>query len=262
MNTTLNKIKSHALPFGVLENLLKYLGKASPDDEDLPILTVLDSNGLDDALLCLLAVDGCDIEKRRFALFCAKQVQYLLTDEHSRNAILVADLWCDGKATDEEMEAAYAAALSSSATYAKRAAYAAEDVSTATYDANMANAASAAYDDTYATRAANDASDAYEAASAAFGIASAASAASSAACFAAYIDANSSAIYAANYAADTYSAAAYAPSHAATEAFIRAKQAHELRRICELSDQNRLTTKDSIHTMNQIHGNKTRLRND
>ena len=33
--------------------LLSYLGKASADDEPLDLLTILESNGLDDAIWCL-----------------------------------------------------------------------------------------------------------------------------------------------------------------------------------------------------------------
>jgi len=45
--------------------LLRNLGKTMPDGEPLKITTILDSNGLDDAMWCLRAVDE---RQRRSAL--------------------------------------------------------------------------------------------------------------------------------------------------------------------------------------------------
>ncbi|OZB49425.1 MAG: hypothetical protein B7X60_01300 [Polynucleobacter sp. 39-45-136] len=140
MKTTLNQIREHRPCSGGWEKLLKHLGKTKADDEELSILTILDSNGLDDALWCLRAVEGHDIEKRSFAVFCAKQVEHLLTDERSRNAIAVAERWCDGQATDDELDAAYAAANAAA--------------HSAAYSAARAAANSAAH---FAARAAADA---------------------------------------------------------------------------------------------------------
>jgi hypothetical protein len=47
-----------------------------------------------------------DITLRRFACWCARQVWHLLTDERSRHAVETAELFCDGKATLEELAAA------------------------------------------------------------------------------------------------------------------------------------------------------------
>ena len=51
-----------------------------------------------------------DKELRLFAVFCARQVEHLLTDDRSRNAITVAEKFANGEATKEELEAAWAAA--------------------------------------------------------------------------------------------------------------------------------------------------------
>jgi hypothetical protein len=51
-----------------------------------------------------------DITLRRYACFCARQVWDLLTDERSKNAIIVAERFCDGKVTKKELEAAEQAA--------------------------------------------------------------------------------------------------------------------------------------------------------
>ena len=57
MKTTLNDIKSYGPCFFGWKVLLRSLGKTRADDAPLKITTILDSNGLDDALWCLRAVD-------------------------------------------------------------------------------------------------------------------------------------------------------------------------------------------------------------
>jgi hypothetical protein len=78
MKTTLNKIREHSPRKNGWEKLLTTLGKTKADDDPLDLLTILDSNGLDDTLWCLRAVDGHDAEIRKLA--CAY-------------ALMVADLW-------------------------------------------------------------------------------------------------------------------------------------------------------------------------
>ena len=51
--TTLNAIRAASPCHDGWTKLLKHLGKTSADDEPLPLLTVLDSNGIDDALWVL-----------------------------------------------------------------------------------------------------------------------------------------------------------------------------------------------------------------
>jgi hypothetical protein len=106
MKTTLNKIRSrHPCEDGWVK-LLKHLGKTKSDDEPLEIKTIIESNGLDDALWCLRAVDGEDRKMRLFAVFCARQVQHLITDPKSIAAIDVAERYANGDATSEEMDEA------------------------------------------------------------------------------------------------------------------------------------------------------------
>ena len=50
------------------------------------------------------------IKDRRFACRCVRAVWHLLTDQHSRNAVEVTELFCDGKATQGELDAAELAA--------------------------------------------------------------------------------------------------------------------------------------------------------
>ena len=58
MKTTLNKVREHSPCADGWEKLLSYPGKTKADDEEISILTILDSNGLQDALWCLRAVEG------------------------------------------------------------------------------------------------------------------------------------------------------------------------------------------------------------
>ena len=93
----------------------------------------------------------------------------LLTDERSRTAIETAERWAEGKATDEELSAAYAAAYAAyaaahaaaNAAHADAAAYAAYN---ATATRTAANAAAYAADAAVAAAAANAAVDAANAA--------------------------------------------------------------------------------------------------
>lgn len=110
MYTTLNKIRE-CRPcvikkdddFG-FRKLLNYLNKQTSDNDKLSLLTILNSNGLDDALWCLMAVDGYKKEKRLFAVFCAKKVKHLMKDERSLRAIEVAEKYSNEEATEEELE--------------------------------------------------------------------------------------------------------------------------------------------------------------
>ena len=110
MKTTLNKIRERKPCTSGWEKLLSYLGKTKADDEQLSILTILDSNGLDDAIWCLRAVEGRDKEIRLFAVWCARQVQHLLTDQRSLDALDVAERYANGDATEAELTAARDAA--------------------------------------------------------------------------------------------------------------------------------------------------------
>ena len=126
MYTTLNEIRIHSPCSEGWEKLLKHLEKTKSDDAPLSFLTILESNGLDDALWCLRAAPK-DWEStiRMFAVWCAKQVEHLMTDERSKNALLVAQNHALGLATDEELAAADAAWAASLA--ARAAAWAARD---------------------------------------------------------------------------------------------------------------------------------------
>ena len=121
MKTTLRKIRA-ADPCGMrLEDansvrylkLRHHLGRGYGDDTPVDIATILDSNGLDDALWCLRAVDGHAREKLLYAYWCARQVPSLMGDPSSVTAIDVAERNANGAASNDELaagaEAAWAA---------------------------------------------------------------------------------------------------------------------------------------------------------
>ena len=110
MKTTLNAIREHSPCADGWEQLLRHLGKTQADDDPLTILTVLESNGLDDALWALRAVQGHDREIRLFAVWCARQVQHLMTDARSYHALDVAEQFANGLASETDLHAAWAAA--------------------------------------------------------------------------------------------------------------------------------------------------------
>ena len=122
MKTTLNKIRACSPCASGWTKLLKNLGKTHADDEPLAITTILDSNGLDDALWCLRAVEGHQKEMRLYAVDCARSVQHLMTDARSLAAIDVAERHAHGLATDAELTAAWAAAWAAASDAASDAA--------------------------------------------------------------------------------------------------------------------------------------------
>ena len=125
MELTLNMIRAKSPCYDGWKKILKYLGKSGGDDEPLDLLTVLDSNGLDDALW-VLDQTGCNPRLvRHFAAWCAEQVLPLFEaerpgDTRPRDAIAVA---LDDSATDGERAAAGAAARAAAGAAAWAAAW-------------------------------------------------------------------------------------------------------------------------------------------
>ena len=122
------------------------LGITEPSDEQISYERLLDSLGLDDALLLCRAEPDLAPIWRRYAVWCARQVQNLMTDQRSLSALDVARRHANGQATDEELAAAMAAADD-----ARAAAWAAADAAWATWAA--AAAAKAVWAATWAAHA-------------------------------------------------------------------------------------------------------------
>lgn len=79
-------------------------------DAEIPLLDILKSNGLDDALWVLHCVLDADRDLSLFAVWCARQVEHLMEDQRSKDALNVAERFVNGEATDKEREAAQDAA--------------------------------------------------------------------------------------------------------------------------------------------------------
>ena len=148
MKTTLNEIKRHDPCAAGWKKLLRHLGKGRSDDEPLPIATVLDSNGIEDALWCLRAVSGHNRELRLFAVWCARQVERLMTDRRSKDALDVAVRYANNDATTDALTAARDAAWDAAGDAALAAAWdaAGDAAGAAAWAAAEAAAGAAAWD--------------------------------------------------------------------------------------------------------------------
>ena len=75
--TTLSRIRDAKPCEDGWAKLLKHLGKTKADDEPLELLTVLESNGLDDALWVLSYAMPDDRLARHFQAWCVEQVLHI-----------------------------------------------------------------------------------------------------------------------------------------------------------------------------------------
>ena len=126
--------------------------------EPISLSFILENNGLNDALWALHCIKDADRDIRLFSVWCARQVQHLMRDSRSTNALDVVERFANGKATKEELEAARDAAYAASAD-AWAAARDAESAAWAAASAAASHNASAAWaaardvrDDTYAAQ--------------------------------------------------------------------------------------------------------------
>ncbi len=86
------------------------LNITEPSDEPISYAHLLDVLGLEDALWCCQAEPDLAPVWRRYAVWCARQVQHLMTDQRSLDALDVAERHASGAATDEELAAVRGAA--------------------------------------------------------------------------------------------------------------------------------------------------------
>jgi len=115
-------------------------GNSADMNAEFPLSDVLDSNALDDALWCLRCLPEHDKLWRKYAVWCARQVQHLMTDQRSVDALDVAWRHSEGEATDADLAAAKPATLAAAAAAAAQAAASAQ----AAWAAAQAAAGSAA----------------------------------------------------------------------------------------------------------------------
>lgn len=156
---SLNEIRKHSPCKQGWEKLLK--SKQNTHwEEQFPLSDIIDSNGIDDALWCLRARPEHSKLWRKYAVWCARQVEHLMTDNRSKSALDVAWRHSEGVATDQELAAAVAAAAlaaewAASWLAARNAARAAWDAAAgAARDAARAAAGAAAADSIAAAAAA------------------------------------------------------------------------------------------------------------
>jgi chemotaxis protein histidine kinase CheA len=149
MTTTLKAIRRHKPCSHGWTKLLKHLNKTKPDDEPLSLLTVLESNGLYDAIWCL-CTEPTPERTQRFALAVARRVEHLSPAAKACND--TAERYLNGLATKAKLRDARHTAQAAADASADEASYA------AAYAANAANAAANATNaaDFAATNAAAD----------------------------------------------------------------------------------------------------------
>jgi hypothetical protein len=123
--TTLNRIRAHSPCEDGWRKLLAGLGKTEADNDPLPYARIVEINGIADALWACRAEPKYAKEWRLFAVWCARQVEHLMTDERSKRACDVAERYALGQATDEELAAARDAARAAAWAVASDAASAA-----------------------------------------------------------------------------------------------------------------------------------------
>ena len=152
ITTTLDKIREHRPCADGWEKLLSHLGKTKADDEPLALETILDSNGLNDALWCVRACPEHNRLWRLLAVWFVRQVDHLMTDTRSVDALDTAERYANGQATPKELSAARDAAWAAASADAAYAAYAAASAASADAAGDAAEAAAYA--------AAGDAADA------------------------------------------------------------------------------------------------------
>ena len=110
LTTTLNRIWACDPCEEGKRKALAASGKDNPDDEPLTYAAIIEAAGVENAIWCMRAEPQHEREWRLFAVWCARQVQHLIVDERSIAAIDVAERYANGRATSEELAAAWDAA--------------------------------------------------------------------------------------------------------------------------------------------------------
>ena len=136
--TTLAAIRAASPCEDGWRKLLGSLGKTGADDEPLDLLTVLDSNGLDDALWVLSYAMPDDRLARHFHAWCAEQVLHLFEAERPNDTRVRDQI---AMLRNDEADDAARAAAGDAARAAARAA-----AGNAAWDAARAAAGDAARD--------------------------------------------------------------------------------------------------------------------
>lgn len=104
---TLNHIRAHDPCEGGWEKIVAATHLHGGDyDRPFPMASTLETNNLDDVLWALRCLPEHSRIWRKYAVWCARQVQHLMSDQRSIDALGVADRHANGMATDEDLAAA------------------------------------------------------------------------------------------------------------------------------------------------------------
>jgi hypothetical protein len=95
LTTTLRKIKEINPCEDGYKNALKYFKDV---DRVIHLTEIIESNGIEDALWCLRVWPEYGREWRLFSIWCARQVQHLITDQRSLDELDVAERFVNGNA--------------------------------------------------------------------------------------------------------------------------------------------------------------------
>ena len=130
-HTTFKQLQKHRACKDRYKLLRENLGRKYKLDTPISLLQILESNGLEDALWALIAVDHSDIERdaRLYNCDIAEHVLHIYENEHAgdmslRTCIEVSRRYAHGEATEEELAAARAAASEAASEAARAAAWA------------------------------------------------------------------------------------------------------------------------------------------
>lgn len=114
---TLNKLRKFSPCQESWKKFLTYKGKTQADDEEFPIIEILDNNGLQD---CIWALRVCPLYAMLFARACAMRA-----NEYAANAVNAANATADANAVYAAYATIEAAVYAAYAVRASNAAHAA-----------------------------------------------------------------------------------------------------------------------------------------
>lgn len=76
-------------------------------DGGISLVAIANNSGIDDALWATRCLVGHDRDLRLYGVWCARQIQHLMTDERCVNALDVSERYANGEASDSELAAAW-----------------------------------------------------------------------------------------------------------------------------------------------------------
>ena len=111
--TTLRKLQNHDACEDRYDFFVEQT-KITDIDEEIPLKTILEINGIKDAIWALRTIDNIEKKSRLFACDCAEHVAGKFPDKKETLLVIisVARRYANGNATGEELRAAWSAACS------------------------------------------------------------------------------------------------------------------------------------------------------